>query len=106
MVTAAGIAMCLLSRATYRLRVLFPPEVTGLMVSMSGLQLIALGCPRFVGYTGPGSIPSAHTFLVGIVTLTTMVCATIWNRGKLHALPMLLGLSVGYALSLLSGDLP
>jgi xanthine permease XanP len=73
---------------------------------MSGLQLIALGCPRFVGYTGPLSIPAGHTFLVGTATLATMVCATIWNRGKLHALPLLLGLSVGYALSLVSGDLP
>ena len=53
MVASAGMMTGILSRLTARLRVLFPPEVTGLMVSMSGLQLIALGCPRFVGYTGP-----------------------------------------------------
>jgi xanthine permease XanP len=99
MVAVAGIAMCLLSRATYRLRVLFPPEVTGLMISMSGLQLIALGCPRFVGYSGPGFVPDLRTVVVGVATLLAMIGATVWNRGKLHALPILTGLAVGYALA-------
>jgi xanthine permease XanP len=106
MVASAGFMTGVLSRMTSRLRALFPPEVTGLMVAMSGLQLIALGCPRFVGYAGAGSIPRPHTFLVGLATLSAMVCATVWNRGKLHALPMLIGLSLGYGLSMLSGDLP
>ena len=35
-----------------------------------------------------------------------MVGATVWNKGKLHALPMLLGLSAGYILALGSGVVP
>jgi xanthine permease XanP len=96
----------LMSRALDRLRVLFPPEVTGLMVAMAGLQLIRLGCPRFVGSNGPGSPPELRPFLVGAVTLIVMVGATVWNKGKLHALPMLLGLSVGYIFALGSGVMP
>ena len=99
MVIAAGLAMCLLSRVTSHLRVLFPPEVTGLMVSMSGLQLIALGCPRFIGYTGPGFVPDLRTVAVGMATLLAMIGATVWNRGKLHALPILIGLAIGYVLA-------
>jgi len=49
MITLSGALTAFLSRLASRLRVLFPPEVTGLMVSMSGLQLVALGCPRFAG---------------------------------------------------------
>ena len=45
MVAFSGVATGLISRLTNRLRVLFPPEVTGLMVAMAGLQLIGLGCP-------------------------------------------------------------
>ncbi len=51
MLLTAGTAGMLVSRVVHRLRMLFPPEVTGLMVAMSGLQLVALGCPRFLGYT-------------------------------------------------------
>jgi xanthine permease XanP len=106
MVAAAGLAMCLLSLVIYRLRVLFPPEVTGLMISMSGLQLIALGCPRFVGYTGPGFAPNSRVVAVGVVTLLAMIGATVWNRGKLHALPILAGLAMGYLLAALLGVTP
>jgi NCS2 family nucleobase:cation symporter-2 len=106
MVTMAGILVSFMSRVLDRAKVLFPPEVTGLMVSMAGLQLIRVGCPRFVGYNGPGSAPELRAFEVGAVTLIVMVGATVWNRGKLHALPMLLGLSAGYILALGSGVLP
>ena len=106
MVATAGILLSLMSRVLERVRVLFPPEVTGLMVAMAGLQLIRLGCPRFVGYNGPGSVPELRAFVVGAVTLIVMVGATVWNKGKLHALPMLMGLSAGYILALGSGVLP
>ena len=60
MVATAGVMTSFLSRITNRLRMLFPPEVTGLMVAMAGLQLVALGCPRFIGYAGPGSKPDSQ----------------------------------------------
>jgi xanthine permease XanP len=106
MIATAGILLSLMSRVLDRLRVLFPPEVTGLMVAMAGLQLIRLGCPRFLGYNGPGSVPELRAFVVGAVTLIVMVGGTIWNKGKLHALPMLMGLSAGYILALGLGVLP
>jgi xanthine permease XanP len=105
MVAFAGAVTGALSRLTRHLRSLFPPEVTGLMVSMTGLQLVALGCPRFVGYTGPGSSPNLRTVAIGAATLITMVGASVWTKGKLHVLPLLIGLSVGYGLSLALGEL-
>ena len=39
------------------------------------------------------------------MTLLVMVGATVWNRAKLHALPMLLGLTVGYLLAMATGVL-
>lgn len=106
MVSSAGLLTALFSRVTSRLRMLFPPEVTGLMVSMSGLQLVALGCPRFAGYTGAGTAPQSRALLVGVLTLFAMVAATVWHRGKLHVLPILIGLVAGFSLSLALGVLP
>ncbi len=106
MVAFSGAVTGVLSRMTGHLRVLFPPEVTGLMVCMSGLQLIALGCPRFTGYLGPGTTPNLKALLIGMATLVAMVCSTVWNRGKLHVLPLLIGLALGYGLSLGLGEMP
>lgn len=41
----AGIFETILSRLVQRLRSLFPPEVTGLVVTMVGIEMISLGCP-------------------------------------------------------------
>jgi xanthine permease XanP len=46
----SGVFEALLSRLVQRLRVLFPPEVTGLVVAMVGIELIALAAPRFLGF--------------------------------------------------------
>ena len=104
MVLVAGMAGMGLSVLVYRLRFLFPPEVTGLMVSMSGLQLIALGCPRLLGYNGPGALPDVHALLVGLITLGAMVIPTVWNRGKFHLYSMLIGIAAGYGSAFALGE--
>jgi len=76
------------------------------MVAMSGLQLIALAVPRFVGYTTPGTAPEARNVMVGVITLLAMVAATVWHRGRLHVLPILAGLVVGFALAITLGVFP
>jgi NCS2 family nucleobase:cation symporter-2 len=48
--TISGLFEAILSRLVQRLRVLFPPEVTGLVVAMVGIELIALAAPRFLGF--------------------------------------------------------
>src|SRR5215469_15358147 len=106
MVSVSGAISCLISRAMKRLRVLFPPEVTGLMISMSGLQLVAIGCPRFVGQSGVGSVPGVRPVIVGLATLLVMLSATVWFRGKFHVMPILAGLIAGFAVALSLGVLP
>jgi xanthine permease XanP len=97
MLFVAGIAGAAVSRVVHRLRILFPPEVTGLMVAMSGLQLVALGCPRFFGYSRADSAANPKALLIGMVTLFAMIVPTIWTRKKLHLFPMLIGVAAGYA---------
>lgn len=92
----SGVFEGALSRVIGRLRVLFPPEVTGLVVSMVGIQLIALGCPRFLGSAGREPVISVRCAVIGVITLGAMIAPTIWGKGKWRLYPVLLGLLAGY----------
>jgi NCS2 family nucleobase:cation symporter-2 len=94
--TTSGVFEGMLSRVIQRLRALFPPEVTGLVVSMVGIELIGLGCPRFLGYTSRDSLPDVRATVVALITLVAMVAPTVWSKGKLRLYPVFLGLSAGY----------
>src|SRR5262245_53222650 len=98
MTTISGIFEGLLSRILPRLRPLFPPEVTGLVVTMVGIELITLGCPRFVGFQG-GTGPQGASVLIATVTLAAMIAPTVWGKGKLKLYPLLIGLAVGSAVA-------
>jgi NCS2 family nucleobase:cation symporter-2 len=104
MTLVSGALETLFSRVVGRLRALFPPEVTGLVVTMVGIELIALGAPRFVGGAAGGrDAPDPRVFVVALLTLAAMIVPTVWGRGKLRLYPALYGLVVGYALAFASG---
>jgi xanthine permease XanP len=86
-----------LSRVITRLRALFPPEVTGLVVSMVGIELVGLACPRFAGFRPGQSVLDPRAVVVAVVTLAAMVGPTVWSSGRLRLYPVLLGLTAGYA---------
>lgn len=93
---ASGLFEALLSRVMQRLRALFPPEVTGLVVSMVGIELIALAAPRFLGFTAPGSSRNLPAIAVAFLTLAAMIGPTVWSKGMLRLYSVLLGLVAGY----------
>jgi xanthine permease XanP len=102
MTVLSGLFEGLLARVLPRLRPLFPPEVTGLVVTMVGIQLVALGCPRFLGFQR-GAGPQGIVTAVATVTLAAMIGPTIWGKGKLKLYPVLIGISVGYLLAYFLG---
>ena len=94
MTLISGLFEGVLSRVLPRLRPLFPPEVTGLVVTMVGMELVTLGCPRFLGYQN-GTGPHGFAPLIGAITLAAMIAPTVWGKGKLKLYPLLIGLGVG-----------
>jgi NCS2 family nucleobase:cation symporter-2 len=96
MTVISGLFEGLLARVVPRLRPLFPPEVTGLVVTMVGLELVGLGCPRFVGFRDGGAGPQGIATSVATVTLAAMIGPTVWGKGKFKLYPVLIGLVVGY----------
>jgi xanthine permease XanP len=96
MTMISGLFEALLARVVTRLRPLFPPEVTGLVVTMVGVELVAVGCPRFLGLQDAGAGPQASATAVAIVTLAAMIGPTVWGKGKFKLYPILTGLVAGY----------
>ncbi len=92
-----------LSRFLRFLRILFPPDVTGLIVSIVGIQLVAIGCPMLLGRspTHPGASPQAA--LLGLITLVALIAPTVWSKSKLKLFPIFIGLAVGYIAAISMG---
>ncbi|MGI9101960.1 MAG: uracil-xanthine permease family protein [Terriglobales bacterium] len=102
MTSFSGVVETVLSRFVRRLRAFFPPEVTGLVVAMIGIQLIRLAFVRFFGLENQHVSPRAA--LVATITLVAMVLPTV-SRTRLRLAPVLLGLAAGYVASLSLGVL-
>jgi xanthine permease XanP len=96
MTATSGLFEALLSRIMQRLRALFPPEVTGLVVSMVGLELIHLAVPRFVGFDTSDPRMDSRSIMVALLTLAAMIGPSVWSKGKLKLYPVLLGMVIGY----------
>ena len=103
MTIAAGLFEALFARVIHRVRFLFPPEITGLVVFMVGEALVPLGASKFLGITYPDEPISHLSFAVAATTLFCMVAVNVWGRGKLRLYGVLMGLVVGYVLSLTTG---
>ena len=103
MTTIAGLFETLFSRIMQRLRPLFPPEVTGLIVAMVGLTVIRIAMNRFLGNPMGNGQTSAEELFVGIGTLAVMVGLNVWSKGKVKLFCILIGMTFGYVASWATG---
>ena len=92
MTTFSGVFEALLSRAMKRLQRVFPPEVTGLVVALVGIELIGIGAPRFLGYDAAVGRLDMRAGAVALITLAAMLAPTLWSKSKLRLYPVLIGL--------------
>jgi NCS2 family nucleobase:cation symporter-2 len=104
MTTIAGLFVVLISPFMKKLRVLFPPEVSGVVVAMIGFSLAKAAISRFVGMGTAESVVDPLDLLVGCVTLATMISLVVWSNGNLRLYSAAIGLAAGYGLSLMIGN--
>lgn len=71
----------------------FPPVVTGPMVIAIGLTL-----------SGSAISNCTTNWLLAIVAIATVICASIWGKGIIKIIPILLGVVVSYALAAVMGE--
>ncbi|MBM4277403.1 MAG: xanthine permease [Deltaproteobacteria bacterium] len=99
MTLMSGIAEVLFSRIIHRLRTLFPPEVTGLIVAMVGITIIRVAILNFLGLDKFDPTIHPSELIVSISTLSLMIGLNVWSRGKLKLFCVLIGMMFGYLLS-------
>lgn len=103
MTIAAGLFEALFARAIRRLGFLFPPEITGLVVMMVAISLVPLGASKFLGITYPDEPISNLSPALATATVLVMIAVNVWSRDKLRLYGVLIGMVVGYTLSLATG---
>ncbi len=103
----AGILEAALAPLLNRLRAIFPPEISGLIIVMIGLSAAVSGLRSILG---PAAEPVAMAeWWVAGTTLAGMTILSIWGKGALRMLCALIGLIIGYiaaaSMQLLSADM-
>ena len=102
MTIAAGALEAVLSRGFQRLRPWFPPEISGLVILIVGMTTAGVGVRSLLAINMPQGSDSGHA-LVAILTLATMVGLNIWTKGLPKVFCVLIGMTMGYALTALLG---
>jgi len=103
MTIVAGLVEIVFARALPRIRFLFPPEITGLVVFMVAVGVIPLGVSKCLGINYEGEPIQGMCVAVAFVTLLVMIGINIWGKGRLKLYSVLGGLITGYLLSLPAG---
>lgn len=101
----AGVVLLLLSRGLSRLRAIFPPEVTGVVVTMLGLSMVEGGVGRALGLgeAGARSAPDSAAFFVALLTLVVIILLSIWGGSRWRNYAVLIGVAAGYGVSTVLG---
>jgi xanthine permease XanP len=103
MIIAAGLVEALFARVIHRIRFLFPPEITGLVVLMVAVGLIPLGASKCFGINYGGEPVREMNLLIAALTVFVMVCINLWGGGGLKLYSVLIGMAFGYLLSTAAG---
>jgi xanthine permease XanP len=103
MIIAAGLVEALFARVVHRIRFLFPPEITGLVVLMVAVGLIPLGASKCFGINYGGEPVRMTNLLIAALTVLIMVGINLWGRGGLKLYSVLIGIACGYLFSAAAG---
>lgn len=103
MTAISGLLQAGLSRIVHRLRVLFPVEVTGLVIMMLGVAVVPYALPNFFGMSNADASPSLAATTISAITLAITVGITVWCKGQIRLFPVIIGMAAGYMLCIIAG---
>jgi len=103
MTIVAGLVEVVFARVVHRLEFLFPSEITGMVVLMVAVGIVPLGVSKFLGINYAGEPIQSMNLIVAAVTLLVMIGINVWCKSKLKLYSVLIGMGVGYCLSLATG---
>jgi xanthine permease XanP len=104
MTMVAGAFEILLSRFLVRLRWLFPPVVTGIIITAVGFEVGLIGLKEILCVAGQLCAADFTVHLgVAFLTATIMMGLSVWAQGSLRLYCTLLGLIIGFAAAAAGG---
>ena len=101
----AGLVQALFSRFVKRLRILFPVEITGLIVMFIAMSLISYALPSFIGLDGQGG-GNLSVATLSLITLGVILAMYVWGNKVLREYSIIAGILFGYLGSYFLGLLP
>jgi NCS2 family nucleobase:cation symporter-2 len=104
MTISAGLLQVAIAPLLRRMRMLLPPEIAGLVISVVGLSIAVVGVRYGLSIIGDQGIRPIYLVIAGI-TLATMIVLNIWTKGFARMFCVLIGMGVGYAVSAVVGVL-
>jgi NCS2 family nucleobase:cation symporter-2 len=106
MTIVAGLIEMVFARFLHRIAFLFPTEVTGLVIFMVAISLVPVGTSKFLHIDFGGEPIQPLGLGIAAVTLLAMVGLNVWGSAQLRLYGVLIGMAVGYVLSIAAGLLP
>lgn len=99
-IIASGLFVILISSVFSKIKQLFPPLVTGVVITVIGLSLIPVAIEKM----GGGSLQAANfgapkNIGCSLLTILIILILQIWGRGFIRAISVLLGLVIGTIVS-------
>jgi len=84
----------------------FPPVVTGPVITVIGLILAPVAVHMAMGRSGDGAlvlVPEGQAMVLSGIALAVTLLATLFGRGMIKLIPILCGLGAGYLVGLILG---
>lgn len=103
-IIVAGIFVCLVAGQFSKVKRLFPPVVTGTLITVIGLTLIPIAVQNIGGGTSTAKdFGSLTNITLGFLTVILILAIQVFAKGFLSSIAVLLGLIVGSLVAALLG---
>lgn len=104
-IIAAGIFIVLISGLFSKIKKLFPPLVTGTVITVIGLTLIPVAITKMGGgEAGAKNFGTSTNLLLAFVTIALIIIIQVFAKGFLRSIAVLIGLLGGTLLAALLGE--
>lgn len=106
MTLIAGVIEILFSCVIHKIRKLFPPLITGLIIIAVGFQLGLLATSQALAIKQWDDPLYPRNVIASLITLALMIALSIWARGLWRLLSPFIGIALGFVLSMAFGIVP
>jgi len=104
-ILAAGVIIMLLAPIFAKLSHLFPPLVTGTIVTLIGATLIPVAINNLAGGQGSADFGNIDNLVLGLITFLIILFLYRYTKGFLQSISILIGLVAGMIIAIFMGKM-